>query len=170
MILVTVGSCEYPFDRLLQAVAELPADQPVVVQHGTSELRPPRAECFDFVPFEALVDYVRRASVVVTHAGIGSVLTSLANGKRPVVVPRRRRFGEAVDDHQVDSARRLAEIGLVSCVEDPQSLGRVLAEGAPTGNGPMLGDGESRLARELHEYLHASARAPAVPEAPASSF
>jgi UDP-N-acetylglucosamine transferase subunit ALG13 len=157
MILVTVGSCEYPFDRLLRAVAvaELPADEPLVVQCGPSELRPSRAQCVDFVPFDALVDYVRQARIVVTHAGIGSILTCLANGKQPVVVPRRRRFGETVDDHQVDSARRLAEVGLVRFVDDPESLGTVLAEGVPR-RAPMLGAGKNGLTRELYEYLHPS--------------
>ena len=55
-------------------------------------------------PFDELVEHVRRARVVVSHAGVGSVLTALANGKRPVVVPRLHRFGEAVDDHQLPFA------------------------------------------------------------------
>ena len=39
-----------------------------------------------------MVEAIRAASVVVTHAGVGSVMVSLANGKCPVVVPRRKAF------------------------------------------------------------------------------
>jgi UDP-N-acetylglucosamine transferase subunit ALG13 len=155
MIFVTVGSCEYPFDRLLDAVGELPGDERVVVQSGSSELALPRAECFDFVPFEALVEYVRSARLVVTHAGIGSILTALGTGKRPVVVPRRRQYGEAVDDHQVGSARRLAEVGLVTYVDDPASLGAFLADGVPEA-APVIDGKNNELVDELHEYLHAA--------------
>ena len=70
---------------------------------------------------------IRRARVVVTHAGVGSVMVSLANGKRPVVVPRLKSFGEAVDDHQLQLGRRFAAAGLVTLVEAPDGLGAALA-------------------------------------------
>lgn len=123
MILVTVGTSETPFDRLLQAfdVVERP-DEELVVQHGPSSVRPRGASCVDFLPFDQLVDAIRRARLVVTHAGVGSIMTTLANGKRPIVVPRLRRFDEAVDDHQLALGRRLAESGLVVLVESPEDV------------------------------------------------
>lgn len=123
MILVTVGTSETPFDRLLQAfdVVDRP-DEELVVQHGPSSVRPRDASCVDFLPFDQLVDAIRRARLVVTHAGVGSIMTTLANGKRPIVVPRLRRFDEAVDDHQLALGRRLAESGLVVLVESPENV------------------------------------------------
>ena len=73
-----------------------------------------------------MVDAVRRARVVITHAGVGSVMVALANGKRPVVVPRRKSFGEAVDDHQLQLGRRFSAAGLVTLVEEPDHLGGAL--------------------------------------------
>ena len=127
MIFVTVGTNEAPFDRLVRAVDRLPADEEVVVQCGPSSHRPARAVRVDFLAFEELVELVRRARVVVTHAGAGSTMVALANGKRPVVVPRLRRYREAVDDHQLPFARRLAERGLVTLIEDPAGLPETLA-------------------------------------------
>jgi UDP-N-acetylglucosamine transferase subunit ALG13 len=123
MILVTVGTSETPFDRLLQAfdVVDRP-DEELVVQHGPSSVRPRGASCVDFLPFDQLVDAIRRARLVVTHAGVGSIMTTLANGKRPIVVPRLRRFDEAVDDHQLALGRRLAESGLVVLVESAENV------------------------------------------------
>ena len=74
-----------------------------------------------------MVEAIRRARVVVTHAGVGSVMVALANGKRPVVVPRRKAFGEAVDDHQLQLGRRFAAAGLVTLVEEPDGLAAALA-------------------------------------------
>jgi UDP-N-acetylglucosamine transferase subunit ALG13 len=127
VILVAVGSSQFPFDRLLRAVADLPSDERVVVQHGPSQIRPLHASCLDFAPLDVLGGLIREARVVVTHAGVGSVLFALANGKRPVVVPRRRAFGETVDDHQVESARRFAGSGIVTLVEEPELLAATLA-------------------------------------------
>jgi UDP-N-acetylglucosamine transferase subunit ALG13 len=154
MILVTVGATYYPFDRLLAAVETIEhAD--VLVQHGASSVRPRNARCVEFMPFEEVLEHIRAAHVVVTHAGTGSILVALANGKRPVVVPRRREFGEAIDDHQVEFARALAPSGLVTVVEDPETLSQVVA-----GNG--LGNGtppdvalEGELALDLGRYLRA---------------
>ena len=126
MIFVTVGTNEAPFDRLVRAIDCLRADEEVVAQCGPSSHRPARAVSVDFLAFEDLVELVRRARIVVTHAGVGSTMVALANGKRPVVVPRLRRYGEAVDDHQLPFARRLAERGLVTLVEDPAGLPETL--------------------------------------------
>ena len=98
MILVVVGSTSIPFDRLLRGIDELAADEPVLVQRGPSSVVPKRSVCVEFMPFDEMVENVRRARVVVTHCGVGIILVSLMNGKRPVVVPRLHRFGEAVDE------------------------------------------------------------------------
>ena len=128
MIFVTVGTNEARFDRLLHAVAALQVDEPVLVQHGhSSPIGPAHAELVDFLTFETIVDAIRHARVVVTHAGVGSVLVSLSNGKRPVVVPRLQRHEEAVDDHQLQLGRRFADAGLVTLVEEPAALGAALA-------------------------------------------
>ena len=160
MIFVTVGTYEVPFDRLLRAVERLPAREQLVVQHGPSAIRPPGATCFDFLPYERVVAHVRDARVVVSHAGVGSVLVALANGKRPVVVPRLRRFGEVVDDHQLAFARRLRREGLVDLVEDPDCLPAALAAAGANGSAPA-GRGGS-LAGELRRYLEATVGVRAV--------
>lgn len=151
MIFVTVGTNEAPFDRLIDAVPSIVGRERIVVQCGSSSLRPPGAECVDFLSFAELVDLVRDARVVVTHAGVGSILVALSNGKRPFVVPRRKRFGEAVDDHQVSLAARLEGVGLVTAVDDP---GRELpaALEAETST-PTLGTSATALARDLRGYL-----------------
>lgn len=156
MIFVTVGTNEAAFDRLLRAVEQLDTDDELLVQHGPSLVRPAGAKCVDYLPFEALVDTVARASVVVMHAGVGSIVTALAAGKRPVVVPRLRRFGEAVDDHQLPFGRRAAEAGIVSLVEDLTALAEAIAreQGKPA---PEL-RADPELVRELQAYLQAPAK------------
>jgi UDP-N-acetylglucosamine transferase subunit ALG13 len=151
MIFVTVGTNEARFDRLLHAVESLEFDD-VVVQCGSSSFRPKNATCFDFLAFERLVEYVRSASAVVTHAGVGSIAVTLANGRRPIVVPRLQRYGEAVDDHQVALARRLERSGLVTLVEDPAQLRHFRFDVVEPP--PSTGDMSSALADDLSQYLH----------------
>ncbi len=151
MILVTTGISGAPFDRLLEVLDRLPTSEPMVVQHGPSSIRPAGATCHTFLPFDALSDLVAEAETVVTHAGAGSVLVALANGKRPVVVPRRPEFAEVVDDHQVVFARHLADSRLAVLVEDPAELPQVLAAGPP---GALHSNGHRPgLTEELSDYL-----------------
>jgi UDP-N-acetylglucosamine transferase subunit ALG13 len=153
MIFVTTGTCE-PFDRLLSAVDAAALDEELVVQHGVSGVRPAGARCVDFLPFGELVELVRSARVVVTHAGVGSVLTTLMNGKRPIVVARLAEAGDAVDDHQLEFARRLAARGLVMLVEDISELPAAIREAAHD-IGRVAPD--PRLIAELRRNLRAAA-------------
>ena len=157
MILVTVGTHETPFDRLLSAVPPLRQLGELVVQHGSSSVRPEGATCVDFCSFPELTALVERARVVVTHAGAGSVLLALAAGKRPVVVPRLARLGEAVDDHQLVFARHLAGTGTVTIVED---LAELVPAVGNAGEAAAVRSGPAALTRDLSSYLRQTLRAP----------
>lgn len=127
MILVTVGSTHFPFDRLVRSSELLSAvDDRVVVQRGPSTVDPVGVEVVDFLPYDELLGLAASARVVVCHAGVGSIMLALGVGKRPVVVPRRAALGEAVDDHQVQIARALAPDGTVFPVEDVDRLADVV--------------------------------------------
>lgn len=162
MIFVTVGTNEARFERLLRAVAALPTDESFVIQHGHSPaVRRPNCELVDFLPFDAMVETMRSARVVVTHAGVGSVMVALSNGKRPVVVPRRKAFGEAVDDHQLELGRRFAQAGFVTLVETERALADALAQEQGTASLPK---DTSALADELRDFLESViARLPVRP-------
>jgi UDP-N-acetylglucosamine transferase subunit ALG13 len=154
MIFVTVGTGEQPFDRLLRSVEALSIDEPLVIQHGSSTVAPEEATCLDYLPFPDMVTRMQEARVVITHAGVGSVIAALSVGKKPVVVPRRRHFGEAVDDHQVELARRLADAGVVTLIDDPRDLAAVLAERSDREDSTEMGEvAETPLVVELREYL-----------------
>jgi UDP-N-acetylglucosamine transferase subunit ALG13 len=154
MIFATVGTNEAPFDRLLRAIAELIVDDDVLVQHGHSApIGPPGARLVDFLSFDEINDTVRKARVVITHAGVGSIMVALANESRPIVLPRRKQYGEAVDDHQLQLGRRFAAAGLVTLVEEPADLRTVLLA---EHESPAVIAASSRLAGDLRVYLETS--------------
>jgi UDP-N-acetylglucosamine transferase subunit ALG13 len=150
MIFVTVGTNEARFDRLLRSLDTIPGTEELVVQHGPSSIRPAGATCFESLPFDDFLGYVRQARAVIAHAGVGSVLAILGCGKRPIVVPRLHRHGEAVDDHQRAFANRLGAAGLVQTVDDPAGLAAVLL--SPNEHTVELRS-DGRLVGELRAYL-----------------
>lgn len=122
-VFVTLGTCSHPFERLLRAVEPVCSTSSVLAQCGSTRYRPTGTLCVDFMSPSALMACMRSASVVVCHGGIGSVALALAAGHIPIVVPRRVRYREQVDDHQLAFARQVATLGLATLVEDERMLG-----------------------------------------------
>lgn len=151
MIFVTVGTNEARFDRLLAALDGLPDGTDLFVQHGPSSIRPAGAACAEYLSFDEIVEKMRAARAVVTHAGVGSVLTALLSGARPIVVPRLQRYGEAVDDHQLEFGQRAERAGLVTLVEDAADLPSAIARHEQSPPPPPRPD--ERLVQELHGFL-----------------
>jgi UDP-N-acetylglucosamine transferase subunit ALG13 len=170
MIVVTTGTNEQPFDRLVRAAAGLGGTEPLLVQHGSSRVARGRGEWIAFLPFDELAERIADASVVVCHAGVGSIVLARRCGHRPIVVPRRVELGEAVDDHQLDLARRMDADGLVRLVEDADALAEAVA--VPTLGGPAEPRGGQRLpgagplAAEIREALVGFGATPAPVAAP----
>jgi UDP-N-acetylglucosamine transferase subunit ALG13 len=155
MVLVTIGTNEQPFDRLVAAAAALDIDDELVVQYGSASITAGPGTWIDYLGFDELAERMRAARVVVCHAGVGSIMLARQCHRTPVVVPRRLHFGEAVDDHQLPLSRRLAASGLVRLVEDVTGLARAIAthtDGpAPAGHGGL--PGVAALVRELRSGL-----------------
>ena len=128
MIFVTCGSSPIGFERLMRALEALPASE-LNVQHGPVA-SPPCATGYDYLPFGRVVELMQEADLVVSHAGVGSILCALQAGHVPIVFPRLKRHGETVDDHQVELALALAERGAVLVATTPDEL-RVAVESAP---------------------------------------
>jgi UDP-N-acetylglucosamine transferase subunit ALG13 len=126
MIVVTIGTNEQPFDRLIRAARSLERDD-LFVQYGSSREPHGRGEWVEFLTFDELSEKAFAAQAVVCHAGVGSIMMARRCGHRPIVMARRHHLGEAVDDHQLFLARRLAASGIVTLVEDEAELAAALA-------------------------------------------
>lgn len=121
MIFVTLGTHEQPFPRALALLDALPRGAEVVVQHGHTAARTELAdvEWREYVTYEEMLELAARATDVVCHAGVGTIMTVLGCGKTPIVVPRLRELGEHVDDHQLQITQEFAKAGLVvPCLPD----------------------------------------------------
>ena len=134
MIFATLGTHHQPFPRMLEALSALPPED-LVVQHGHSPAPARAREAVPFLNFGAMLERVRAADVVITHAGVGSILLARREGHTPVVVPRLHRLGEHVDNHQVELTEALAEQGKVIPVWDVSEIAEAVAA-VPTREAP----------------------------------
>jgi UDP-N-acetylglucosamine transferase subunit ALG13 len=131
VIFVIMGMEVHPFDRLARAVDELARTaelgEDLFVQLGTCSYEPRHARFERFLSFGDVCEQIRCASVVVTHAGAGSTLVCIEQGKHPVMVPRRSVLAEHVDEHQLPFAEKLGEAGLATVVREMADLPPAIA-------------------------------------------
>jgi UDP-N-acetylglucosamine transferase subunit ALG13 len=153
MILVSCGTNETPFDRLVRAAGALADLDRVVLQRGSSQLEPPGVESIDYLSFDDLRALIFDARVFVTHAGVGSVILSLGCQKTPVVLPRRAMLHEAVDDHQLVFAERLAAKGMIRIAHDTATLRRLVGDEQAAAAGLLQAGSPGPLHAELDRVL-----------------
>jgi UDP-N-acetylglucosamine transferase subunit ALG13 len=130
LIFVTVGTDHHPFNRLIHWVDTWVRDRSYpmercVMQTGTS-VKSPVAKCQSYLTVEEMRELLETASAVVCHGGPGTIFGCRAAGRVPIVVPRRARLGEHVDDHQVAFTRRLAQAGEIELCGDQEEMWQLL--------------------------------------------
>lgn len=122
MILVSVGSTLFQFARMMRLIEDLARSQldheKIIFQYGHT---PPykiddRVELHPFISHEILMGYMKRARAIICHGGPATIYQALSFGKIPWVLPRQKRFGEHINDHQVDFCRFMAHRGLVNII------------------------------------------------------
>lgn len=127
-------------------------DEEVVMQIGATDYKPKHAKYFDFVDEdEKLFDFLKRAKVVVAHAGAGTILTALRFNKPLIVVPRLKKFGEHVDDQQRELADALSNEGKVIAIYEIEKLEEAL-RAIDTSSFTAI-ETNNKLANFLKDYL-----------------
>ena len=126
MIFVTTGTEKFPFNRLLRtidkAVESGAITDKVFAQTGSSDYAPRNFPYERFLDYHEQVKRIGEADIVVSHAGEGSIITCLNLGKVPVVFPRNAAYGEHVDDHQGELARKMGEHDRVIAAYNEEEL------------------------------------------------
>jgi UDP-N-acetylglucosamine transferase subunit ALG13 len=120
LIFATVGTHHQPFDRFVRVALAIARDEQLVIQHGHTARVPagPSVQWHQWLAPEDMAALMRAADVVITHAGVASIVDAVRAGHRPIVVPRRQHLGEHVDDHQLQIVRALEEQGIVTQVRN----------------------------------------------------
>lgn len=107
MIFVTVGSRNYPFDRLFKKLDELYEtgilNEPMFAQTGTSKYVPKHYEYKAFISQEEFLEKIGQANIVVSHGASGSIMKALNAGKKVIAVTRLEKYGEHINDHQIQN-------------------------------------------------------------------
>lgn len=126
MIFVILGTQKFQLNRLIKQIdkyiEEGLIDEEVIAQIGNSDYEPKYYSYHRFLDKSEFEDLIRKARVVITHSGVGSIITALNTRKPIIVFPRLEKFKEHVDDHQLGIAKAFAKNGYVLCCEENDDL------------------------------------------------
>lgn len=118
MILITLGSQKFQFNRLLMAAEKIHTKDVVFAQIGYSDYKPKNYEYQNFLSREEFDSILEKSDIVITHGGTGAIMNSLKKGKKVIAVPRLSKFNEHIDDHQTQIVRQFEELNLICVCED----------------------------------------------------
>lgn len=122
MILVTVGSQKFQFNRLLEKIDEL-IDKKIITdkvfaQIGVSDYKPKNYEYTDFTTQDEFNKLLDESTIVITHAGTGVIVNAVKKEKKIIAIPRLAKYNEHVDDHQIQLIKQFEELNLIEpCYE-----------------------------------------------------
>lgn len=126
LIFVTVGSRNYPFDRLFKELDRLcekkVIEDKIFAQIGTSTYKPKNYKYVNYVSQDDFLNYVKKSKYVITHGASGSIMKALNEGKKVIAVTRLQKYGEHINDHQIQNNEAFGENGYVLPVFEMEEL------------------------------------------------
>jgi len=133
VIFVTVGTHEQPFNRLIETVDTLAGnrdiDEMVYMQIGYSTYIPKHCKWVRFLGFDAMNKYMRMANLVICHGGPATFMKALSFGKRVIIAPRLKKFGEHVNNHQATFLQEIKRNGYqLETIVDMKDLAELLKD------------------------------------------
>lgn len=154
MIFVTTGT-QAPFDRFIKAVDEIAKDiqEDIVVQAFKSEYKPKHIQTLDFMPPDEFNRVFNEARLIISHAGMGTIISAMQKNKPIIVFPRLASLGEHRNDHQMATAMKMNELGYVYVAYDAKQL-RDLLQNVELRPLHTLGDSASpELIQSISDFI-----------------
>lgn len=130
MIFVTLGSQKFQFDRLLKRIDELIdkklINETLFAQSGYSEYQPRNYNYKQFLDRDEFTKLMNNSDVIITHGGTGAIIGAVKAEKKVIAVPRLAKYGEHVDDHQLQIVKQFDEMGIIIACYDLNDLDKCI--------------------------------------------
>lgn len=157
MIFVTVGT-DLPFDRMIRVVDSWAREnqrRDVFAQIGEGGWEPGYIEFTHFLEPPEFRKRFNAADLIISHAGMGTILSALLHGKPILVMPKLASLGEHRNEHQTATAMRMEELGNVNVALDEHRLRESLDHLGNLKAPASIGENASQsLLNGLRAFIH----------------
>lgn len=156
MILVTLGTQDKSFARLLKAVEKEIKNgnikENVIVQAGYTKYKSKHMEIFDLVSPKELDKLMNDARIIITHGGVGSILGALKYDKPVIAAPRLMKYAEHTNDHQIQIVEEFSKEGYLLYLDDFKKLPTLIEE-CKTFKPKKYRSNNSKFVKLLDNYI-----------------
>jgi len=132
MILVTLGTQDKPFLRLLKALEKAKLDgkinDDIIVQAGYTKYDSKVLKIIDFVTMDKFDKLINECNILITHGGVGSIISGINNGKKVVAIARLKKYGEHTNDHQKQIIKKFVKDGYILELKNLNKIDETLRE------------------------------------------
>lgn len=130
MIFVTLGTQDKSFKRLLEAIDKEIENgnikDEVIVQAGLTEYESKNMKIFDLMPADEFDKCIEKSDLIITHGGVGSILTAIKNNKKVIAAARLKKYKEHTNDHQKQIVKEFSDAGYILELKDFNKLGKMI--------------------------------------------
>ncbi len=130
MIFITLGSQKFQFNRLLEQVDKLIEEgkitEEVFAQSGYSDYEPKNYRFKNFLDRDEFIRVMRECDKVITHGGTGAIIGAVKQGKKVIALPRLAKYGEHVDDHQLQIINQFQKMNFIVGVYEFEKLENII--------------------------------------------
>lgn len=155
MIFLTVGTWRSGYDRLVKATDELAGSgvitEEVIAQTGNGSYKPKDMTAMEFCSPDEFVDIISNARIIISHAGMGTILEALKQARPVVVVPRKSTLGEVDNEHQFATAKQLEKEGKILVAYEVNELPGKLKEAEDFN--PAKGESSEGILHAVKEII-----------------
>ena len=126
MIFITLGTQNVQFERLLKEIDRLIDNkiicEKVIVQSGFTNYKSNNFETKKLLSINELNKLIKKADLIITHGGVGSILDAIKENKKVIAIPRLKEFNEAANNHQEQIINKFAELGYIKACNNITNL------------------------------------------------
>lgn len=134
MIFVILGTQDKKFPRLLEALqkqintGKISKKEEIIVQSGSTKFESKNMKILDYMSVKKFEECIEKADIIICHAGVGTILTALKKGKKIIAAARLKKYGEHVNDHQLQILDNFTKEGYILALEDFEKLDLILKQ------------------------------------------
>ena len=125
MTLVILGTQDKEFVRMLKMVENQIKKgnlKDVIVQAGQTVYHSENMKIFDLIPMKKFNKLIKESDLVITHGGVGSIITALKNKKLVIAIPRLSKYKEHENDHQLQIVEEFTKLGYILSCKNEKGL------------------------------------------------
>ena len=156
MILVLLGTQNNSFHRLLEEIEKNIKNgniqDEVVVQAGFTKYESEYMKIFDMIPQEEFQKLIEDANLVITHGGVGSIMSAVRKNKKVIAVPRLKKYGEHVNNHQCEIINTFKKQGIIIGTNGVEELEKALKD-VQNLETRQINIGKNKIVQIIDEFI-----------------